>query len=135
MFQIFNSIFSLFSHVMLPKDLARLVPKSHLMTESEWRAIGVQQSRGWVCFFLFVWILLVLRWFILIGSIFAETISANELKFFSFYRFTTWSTNPSRTSCSSNGKKSKNPWYDLMRSVLNILFCFSSRLETSQKQQ
>lgn len=33
---------------MLPKDLARLVPKSHLMTESEWRAIGVQQSRGWV---------------------------------------------------------------------------------------
>lgn len=51
MFQIFNSIFSLFSHVMLPKDLARLVPKSHLMTESEWRAIGVQQSRGWVSFF------------------------------------------------------------------------------------
>lgn len=33
---------------MLPKDLARLVPKSHLMTENEWRAIGVQQSRGWV---------------------------------------------------------------------------------------
>lgn len=42
-----NSCF-VFSHVMLPKDLARLVPKSHLMTESEWRAIGVQQSRGWV---------------------------------------------------------------------------------------
>jgi hypothetical protein len=37
-----------FRHVMLPKDLAKLVPKSHLMTEAEWRAIGVQQSRGWV---------------------------------------------------------------------------------------
>ncbi|CAO1372767.1 unnamed protein product [Diamesa hyperborea] len=37
-----------YRHVQLPKELARLVPKSHLMTESEWRAIGVQQSRGWV---------------------------------------------------------------------------------------
>lgn len=35
-------------HVMLPKELVRLVPKAHLMSESEWRAIGVQQSRGWV---------------------------------------------------------------------------------------
>lgn len=35
-------------HVVLPKELVRLVPKSHLMTENEWRAIGVQQSRGWV---------------------------------------------------------------------------------------
>lgn len=33
---------------MLPKELAKLVPQSHLMTESEWRKIGVQQSRGWV---------------------------------------------------------------------------------------
>lgn len=39
---------------MLPKDLARLVPKSHLMTESEWRAIGVQQSRGWVSVWIFM---------------------------------------------------------------------------------
>ncbi|CAO1372804.1 unnamed protein product [Diamesa hyperborea] len=37
-----------YRHVQLPKELARLVPKKHLMTESEWRAIGVQQSRGWV---------------------------------------------------------------------------------------
>lgn len=37
-----------FRHVVLPKELVRLVPKSHLMTESEWRSIGVQQSRGWV---------------------------------------------------------------------------------------
>ncbi|XP_073179573.1 cyclin-dependent kinases regulatory subunit 1 [Lepidochelys kempii] len=30
------------------KDLARLVPKTHLMSESEWRNLGVQQSQGWV---------------------------------------------------------------------------------------
>lgn len=35
---------------MLPKELAKLVPRSHLMTESEWRALGVQQSRGWVSY-------------------------------------------------------------------------------------
>jgi cyclin-dependent kinase regulatory subunit CKS1 len=34
-------------HVMLPKELAKLVPKDHLMSENEWRSIGVQQSRGW----------------------------------------------------------------------------------------
>ena len=33
---------------MLPKELSKLVPKDHLMTETEWRQIGVQQSRGWV---------------------------------------------------------------------------------------
>lgn len=32
---------------MLPKDIAKLVPKNHLMTEEEWRGIGVQQSHGW----------------------------------------------------------------------------------------
>lgn len=37
-----------YRHVMLPKDLARLVPKTHLMSESEWRNLGVQQSQGWV---------------------------------------------------------------------------------------
>ena len=35
-------------HVQLPKDLAKLVPKSHLMTEAEWRGLGVQQSQGWI---------------------------------------------------------------------------------------
>ena len=33
---------------MLPKDIAKLVPKGHLMSESEWRSIGVQQSQGWI---------------------------------------------------------------------------------------
>lgn len=33
---------------MLPRDLAKLVPKSHLMSEAEWRGLGVQQSHGWI---------------------------------------------------------------------------------------
>lgn len=35
-------------HVILPKEIAKLVPQDRLMTETEWRNIGVQQSRGWV---------------------------------------------------------------------------------------
>ncbi|XP_018421902.1 PREDICTED: cyclin-dependent kinases regulatory subunit 1 [Nanorana parkeri] len=35
-------------HVMLPKDIAKMVPKTHLMSETEWRNLGVQQSQGWV---------------------------------------------------------------------------------------
>ena len=37
-----------FRHVILPSDIAKLVQKGHLMTESEWRNIGVQQSPGWI---------------------------------------------------------------------------------------
>uniref|UniRef100_A0A8C9VZW9 Cyclin-dependent kinases regulatory subunit n=1 Tax=Scleropages formosus TaxID=113540 RepID=A0A8C9VZW9_SCLFO len=37
-----------YRHVMLPKDLAKRVPKTHLMSETEWRNLGVQQSQGWV---------------------------------------------------------------------------------------
>ncbi|XP_058518301.1 cyclin-dependent kinases regulatory subunit 1-like [Ochotona princeps] len=37
-----------YRHVMLPKDIAKLVPKTHLMSESDWRNLGVQQSQGWV---------------------------------------------------------------------------------------
>jgi hypothetical protein len=33
-----------YRHVMLPKDLAKIDPKTHLMSESEWRKLGVQQS-------------------------------------------------------------------------------------------
>ncbi|XP_023945635.1 cyclin-dependent kinases regulatory subunit-like [Bicyclus anynana] len=39
-----------YRHVHLPPDMARLVPKSHLMTETEWRNLGVQQSPGWLHF-------------------------------------------------------------------------------------
>nr|XP_020652231.1 cyclin-dependent kinases regulatory subunit 2 isoform X1 [Pogona vitticeps] len=35
-------------HVMLPRELSKQVPKTHLMTEEEWRRLGVQQSLGWV---------------------------------------------------------------------------------------
>lgn len=38
----------IFRHVVLPKELEKLVPKTHLMSEQEWRSIGVQQSKGWV---------------------------------------------------------------------------------------
>uniref|UniRef100_A0AAX7SEG1 Cyclin-dependent kinases regulatory subunit n=1 Tax=Astatotilapia calliptera TaxID=8154 RepID=A0AAX7SEG1_ASTCA len=37
-----------YRHVMLPKELAKRVPKTHLMSETEWRNLGVQQSQGWV---------------------------------------------------------------------------------------
>jgi len=37
-----------YRHVMLPKEIAKLVPKTHLMSETEWRSLGVQQSQGWI---------------------------------------------------------------------------------------
>eukprot|EP00727_Mastigamoeba_balamuthi_P014274 m51a1_g947 putative cyclin-dependent kinases regulatory subunit (76) ;mRNA; r:274553-274920 len=37
-----------YRHVTLPADIAKLVPKGRLMSEAEWRALGVQQSPGWV---------------------------------------------------------------------------------------
>ncbi|XP_019875596.1 cyclin-dependent kinases regulatory subunit-like [Aethina tumida] len=36
-----------YRHVILPTELAKMVPKSHLMTEDEWRDLGIQQSKGW----------------------------------------------------------------------------------------
>uniref|UniRef100_A0A336LNA2 Cyclin-dependent kinases regulatory subunit n=1 Tax=Culicoides sonorensis TaxID=179676 RepID=A0A336LNA2_CULSO len=37
-----------YRHVILPVDVAKNVPKTHLMSETEWRNLGVQQSPGWV---------------------------------------------------------------------------------------
>ncbi|EPS63441.1 cyclin-dependent kinases regulatory subunit [Genlisea aurea] len=37
-----------YRHVVLPKDVAKLLPRGRLLSESEWRQIGVQQSRGWI---------------------------------------------------------------------------------------
>ncbi|KAK2711417.1 hypothetical protein QYM36_012558 [Artemia franciscana] len=37
-----------YRHVILPIELAKIVPRTHLMTETEWRNLGVQQSPGWV---------------------------------------------------------------------------------------
>jgi Cyclin-dependent kinase regulatory subunit len=44
--------------VILPKELAKTLPKSRLLTENEWRGIGVQQSRGWQHYALhrYVWL-------------------------------------------------------------------------------
>lgn len=35
-------------HVILPKQLAKYVPAGRLLSEAEWRAIGVEQSVGWI---------------------------------------------------------------------------------------
>ena len=35
-------------HVILPKEMKKSLSKSHLMTETEWRNLGVQQSAGWI---------------------------------------------------------------------------------------
>mmetsp|Transcript_16578 Transcript_16578/g.28433 ORF Transcript_16578/g.28433 Transcript_16578/m.28433 type:complete len:96 (-) Transcript_16578:327-614(-) len=37
-----------YRHVVLPTDIAGLLPKGRLLSEAEWRGLGVQQSRGWV---------------------------------------------------------------------------------------
>ena len=37
-----------YRHVILPRDIAKRLPKPpRLLTESEWRSLGVTQSRGW----------------------------------------------------------------------------------------
>lgn len=41
-----------YRHVILPKEVAKGLPMINkvprLLSETEWRALGVQQSRGWV---------------------------------------------------------------------------------------
>ncbi|XP_003700356.1 cyclin-dependent kinase subunit 30A isoform X2 [Megachile rotundata] len=37
-----------YRHVVLPKEMVKLVPSTRLLREQEWRAMGVQQSQGWV---------------------------------------------------------------------------------------
>ncbi|ENN81407.1 cyclin-dependent kinases regulatory subunit [Dendroctonus ponderosae] len=37
-----------YRHVLIPKEMVKYVPKTHLMTEDEWRSIGIQQSKGWI---------------------------------------------------------------------------------------
>lgn len=36
-----------YRHVFLPKDVFRAMPKGKLLSENEWRNLGVQQSKGW----------------------------------------------------------------------------------------
>jgi len=37
-----------YRHVVLPSDIAQRLQKGRLLSEVEWRDLGVQQSRGWV---------------------------------------------------------------------------------------
>ncbi len=37
-----------YRHVILPKHIFRKLPRDRLLSETEWRNIGVQQSRGWI---------------------------------------------------------------------------------------
>mmetsp|Transcript_15621 Transcript_15621/g.28415 ORF Transcript_15621/g.28415 Transcript_15621/m.28415 type:complete len:91 (+) Transcript_15621:4414-4686(+) len=37
-----------YRHVHLPRQIYKRMPRNRLLSESEWRALGVQQSRGWV---------------------------------------------------------------------------------------
>lgn len=34
-------------HVILPKELSVKVPRDRFLSEYEWRALGIQMSRGW----------------------------------------------------------------------------------------
>ena len=55
--------FSLGRHVILPKELAKTLPKARLLSEQEWRGIGVQQSRGWGHYAIHRWAnLRLLKW-------------------------------------------------------------------------
>jgi len=35
-------------HVILPKGIAEKVPRDRLLSEYEWRALGIVMSRGWI---------------------------------------------------------------------------------------
>ena len=37
-----------YRHVHLPKHVFKKMPRGRLLSETEWRALGVQQSRGWM---------------------------------------------------------------------------------------
>ncbi|XP_055986303.1 cyclin-dependent kinases regulatory subunit 2-like [Sorex fumeus] len=41
-----------YRHVMLPRELSKQVPKTHLMSEEEWRRLGVQQNLSWVYYMI-----------------------------------------------------------------------------------
>lgn len=51
-FRKFESNFFFFRHVIIPKELAKKIPKDRLLTEQEWRGMGVQQSQGWIHYML-----------------------------------------------------------------------------------
>ena len=40
-----------YRHVILPQAISNILPQTHLLTETEWRNIGIQQSPGKIKFF------------------------------------------------------------------------------------
>ena len=44
----YNDDFFEYKHVILPKDVYERMPRGRLLSEAEWRALGVTQSRGWL---------------------------------------------------------------------------------------
>lgn len=38
--------FNRYRHVHVTKEVAKLIPHNRLMSESEWRSLGIQQSPG-----------------------------------------------------------------------------------------
>ena len=36
-----------YRHVLLPRDIYKTMARGRLLSEEEWRSLGVQQSRGW----------------------------------------------------------------------------------------
>ena len=36
-----------YRHVLVPKEFSKHIPRTHLMTETEWRNLGIAQSPGW----------------------------------------------------------------------------------------
>ena len=37
-----------YRHVILPREYVKRMPKNRLLTDAEWRGLGVTQSRGWM---------------------------------------------------------------------------------------
>ncbi|MFH4979446.1 hypothetical protein AB6A40_006155 [Gnathostoma spinigerum] len=37
-----------YRHVHVTKEVAKLIPRNRLMSETEWRSLGIQQSPGWI---------------------------------------------------------------------------------------
>lgn len=35
-------------HVVIPREVGKKLNLKRLLSEEEWRALGIQQSRGWV---------------------------------------------------------------------------------------
>ncbi|VDM96674.1 unnamed protein product [Thelazia callipaeda] len=48
----YNNVMNLdgivYRHVHIPKELLRILPRNRLLSEKEWRSLGIQQSHGWV---------------------------------------------------------------------------------------